>query len=225
MNTTEPANSKLGIRGMQPTFDHEAHTFRSPKFRSVVEEAIGFFRRTPIQPLPPPMRFLGGGVYAIYYIGGYDLYAKLTALNQQNYGYPIYVGKAVPPGWRTGRVSLSITPDLSRRLQEHAKSLRQVANLHEADFRCQFMILDGLESELVVPIEANLIRFYRPLWNVVVDGFGNHDPGSGRYNQAKSEWDVLHPGRYWAERLTGVSPILENIIVKIQHYFDHLEFP
>ncbi len=210
---------------MQPVFDYELHTFRSPNFRSVVEEAIEFFEQTPVQNLPPPGRFIGGGVYALYYTGSYDLYAKLAAINRQDYIlYPIYVGKAVPPGWRTGRVSTSVTSELYRRLQEHYKSLRQAVNLQEDQFHCRFMILDGLEGELVVPIEANLIRLYRPLWNVVVDGFGNHDPGRGRYNQAKSEWDVLHPGRHWAERLTGVSPVLENTIMKVQQYFENLGF-
>jgi hypothetical protein len=40
-----------------------------------------------------------------------------------------------------------------------------------------------------------------PLWNQKLDGFGNHDPGAGRYNQQRSPWDVIHPGRPWAARL------------------------
>jgi hypothetical protein len=78
------------------------------------------------------------------------------------------------------------------------------------------MILQGAEIDLVAAIEAELIRNYRPLWNTTVDGFGNHDPGSGRYNQAKSEWDALHPGRSWAEKLTGKPPKLKDIISKIE---------
>jgi hypothetical protein len=77
------------------------------------------------------------------------------------------------------------------------------------------MILDDLESDLIGPVEAELIRRYKPLWNTVVDGFGNHDPGSGRYDQARSEWDVLHPGRPWAERLTGASPQVNDILDRI----------
>lgn len=49
--------------------------------------------------------------------------------------------------------------------------------------------------------ESLLIGRFSPIWNTVVDGFGNHDPGSGRRNQARSRWDVLHPGRNWAELL------------------------
>lgn len=78
------------------------------------------------------------------------------------------------------------------------------------------MILEGIESDLVVPVEAELIRQYTPLWNTVIDGFGNHDPGSGRYNQARSEWDVLHPGRPWAKRLTGTSPVRKDVIEKVR---------
>jgi hypothetical protein len=167
---------------------------------------------------------MGGGVYALYYNGGYGLYAKLVELNRDTPTYPIYVGKAVPPGWRTGRVSASVTSDLHRRLREHARSLSQAANLDEKDFQCRFMILNDIESDLVVPVEAGLIRIYRPLWNTVIDGFGNHDPGSGRYNQAKSEWDVLHPGRAWAERLTGLASPIERVIAKIHGYFDRLDF-
>src|SRR5262249_6824895 len=50
--------------------------------------------------------------------------------------------------------------------------------------------------------ERLMIRTAAPVWNVVVDGFGNHDPGSGRYNQKVSPWDTLHPGRPWVIRLT-----------------------
>jgi hypothetical protein len=57
-------------------------------------------------------------------------------------------------------------------------------------------------------------------WNSYIDGFGNHDPGKGRYNQAKSEWDVLHKGRKWADKLQGQAPLMESILEKIQKYAD-----
>jgi len=180
---------------MTNSFDPARHVFHSPKFQSVVDDAIKFFARTPEHPLPPPAQFIGSGVYGLYYAGDYELYAKISVLNQSACVQPIYVGKAVPPGWRTARVIDSQTPDLHQRLNQHARSIQQGANLQIDHFKCRFMILSGVEGDLVVPIEAELIRRYRPLWNSVVDGFGNHDPGSGRYNQARSEWDILHPGR------------------------------
>jgi hypothetical protein len=197
-------------------FDYSLHVFHSPKFQSVVNEAIAFFTRTPVYQLPPPDSFAGSGVYGLYYVGDYKLYTKIASLNRKNCVQPIYVGKAVPPGWRTARATETTIPVLHRRLREHARSIQQARNLQAGDFRCRFMILGGIESDLVVPVEAELIRRFRPLWNSIVDGFGNHDPGRGRYNQARSEWDVLHPGRPWAERLTGESPRLEDVIAKIR---------
>jgi hypothetical protein len=199
-------------------FDSSRHVFRSPQFQSVVNDAITFLGATPAYTLPLPGAFGGCGVYALYYVGSFELYIKLAKKNKRGCVQPIYVGKAVPPGWRTGRVLGSESPDLYRRLTEHIRSIQQSANLRTEDFKCRFVILGGVESDLVVPIEAELIRRYQPLWNTLVDGFGNHDPGSGRYNQAKSEWDVLHPGRSWAERLTGQSPNLEEITARIQRF-------
>ena len=209
---------------MDTEFDYTAHVFRSPKFRSVVEEAVGFFAQTPLQLLPPHTRFVGGGVYALYYLGENELYAELSELNRRDCTHPLYVGKAVPPGWRTGRTRLSTTPDSYQRLREHTRSLRQTENLRVGDFQCRFVIFNDVESDLIVPVEASLIRHHKPLWNMVVDGFGNHDPGKGRYNQAKSEWDVLHPGRLWAERLTGVAPELNEIIANVKSHLESLGF-
>ena len=174
--------------------------------------------------LPPPHRFIGSGVYGLYYIGDFELYTKIAELNRDAYTQPIYVGKAVPPGWRKARAVDSETSDPHARLRQHTRSIQQAANLQIDDFRCRFMILGGIESDLVVPVEAELIRRYRPLWNTVVDGFGNHDPGKGRYNQARSEWDILHPGRLWVERLTGESAQLENVTAKVRQFLDQLPF-
>ena len=49
--------------------------------------------------------------------------------------------------------------------------------------------------------ESALIERFKPLWNVVVDGFGNNPQGRGRKNQERSRWDTLHPGRKAAEDL------------------------
>lgn len=198
--------------------DPNQHTFRSSELQSVVDQAIQFFINTPVHELPPPSQFIGSGVYAIYYSGGCEVYRKIAQRNKSNLCLPIYVGKAVAPGWRTGRSRLSRTPDLYHRLYEHSKSIQQTSNLLSGDFRCRFMILSGIEGDIVVPVEAELIRRHKPLWNTVVDGFGNHDPGSGRYEQSKSEWDALHPGRSWTENLRGKSPGLKIILRKIGDY-------
>lgn len=201
---------------MEASFERSLHVFHSPEFQSVVNDALKFFEGTPVYKMPLSKRFVGPGVYALYYVGQNELYSKLAEVNRKVCVQPIYIGKAVPPGWRTARIRTSGTADLYRRINEHRRSIEQSTNLKISDFQCRFMILTDLESDLIVPIEAELIRRYVPLWNSVVDGFGNHDPGKGRYNQAKSDWDVLHPGRGWAERLTGQATSEEEIVARIQ---------
>ena len=152
-------------------------------------------------PLPPEAPFIGGGVYAIYYTGSFPYYAKLSQLNKKSAEeIPIYVGKAVPTGRRKGGASFDVThgTELFRRLNEHSETIKAANNLNLHDFYCRYLVVD----DIWIPLgEALLIQDFRPVWNVVVDGFGNHDPGSGRYQQKKSPWDALHPGRNWAEKL------------------------
>ena len=65
----------------------------------------------------------------------------------------------------------------------------------EEPIYCRWLILDLVWIGLT---EQVLIAEYRPIWNVVVDGFGHHDQGTTRRNQKRSRWDTLHPGRPWA---------------------------
>lgn len=196
--------------------DLSLHTFRSPRLQAVVNEAVGFLEKTPLQLLPPPTRFEGTGVYALYYCGGFDLYSNIAAADPNECALPIYVGKAVPEGWRTSRTTSSASGELYRRLNEHGRSIMVAEHLSTTDFRCRFMLLLDAESQLIGAIEAGLIRKHSPIWNCLIDGFGNHDPGSGRYNQAPSEWDVLHPGRSWVSKLTGQPPNVTSIRAKLQ---------
>ena len=207
---------------MSQHVDITQHQFRSPKFNSVVREAADFFVQTPDQWLPPE-KFVGAGVYAIYYRGDFAPYQTLSQLNADSLKLPIYVGKAVPQGWRTGRVADAEKFNLHGRLREHAGNIRLAGNLKIEDFPCRFMILGGAETDLISPVEAELIRLHRPLWNYVVAGFGIHHPGSGRSNQARSEWDVLHPGRGFAALLTGQAVELHLIEDKIRSYMKSLE--
>lgn len=200
----------------QMEFNPTRHIFKSPKVHAIINESITFLNQTPAYYLPPPEPFTGTGVYSLYYLGNFDLYKKIACVNITECTQPIYVGKAVPKGWRTAREGSEEDATLTQRLSEHARSIKQCAGLDIKDFKCRFIILKGEESSMITIVEAALIRKFRPLWNTVIDGFGNHDPGSGRYDQAKSEWDILHPGRAWAERLRGKSPDLEKTKIKIK---------
>lgn len=142
--------------------------------------------------------FKGAGVYAIYYTGDFAPYRRLALLNGgEDPQAPIYVGKAIPAGGRkgggVGRATTTTT--LFRRLREHAESIECVSNLQLKDFVCRYLIVD----DIWIPLgESLLIAKYSPLWNTNLDGFGNHDPGKGRYQGLAPRWDVLHPGRSWA---------------------------
>lgn len=208
---------------MNFTFDRSKHIFYSQEFEELIKDTIRFFNGTPIQPIPPLEDFEGAGVYALYFIGKKGLYKNFHNINRLEFRQPIYVGKAVPKGWRQGRIAISSSHELYRRLCDHAKSIATVSNLDICDFVCRFMILENAASNMISTVEAALIRYYQPLWNCIVDGFGNHDPGSGRYKQERSEWDTLHPGRIWASRCAESSKSVDDIISDIKKYFIDLK--
>lgn len=153
----------------------------------------------PISALPPTA-FAGAGIYAIYYSGNFEHYTAIREGNLNNlWTQPIYVGKAIPKGGRKGGIGLEATAGnvLHRRLTEHARSIHEAHNLELSDFYCRYLVVD----DIWIPLgESLLIETFKPLWNVVLDGFGNHDPGGGRSNSQRSAWDMLHPGRNWASK-------------------------
>lgn len=207
-------------------FDRAKHVYRNDAFAELVKDAVRFFNGTPVHALPPSERFEGTGVYALYYTGCASPYAKYVELNRLEYRYPIYVGKAVPKGWRQARISDGdgvSSKELHSRLREHARSITQGLGLALEDFYCRFVIFEKEGSDMIGTIEAALIKLNKPLWNTAVDGFGNHDPGSGRYEQAKSSWDVLHPGRVWAEKCNGVAVNGLAVLANIERHFKFLE--
>lgn len=188
--------------------------------RNLAESVTDAMLSRPVEHLPPEP-FVGAGIYAIYYTGGFPLYSKIVTRNSHGkFKQPIYVGKAVPAGARKGGLGLGEDPGLAlyNRLCDHAKSIASASNLECEQFFCRYLAVDDIWIPLA---EALLIERFSPLWNQILDGFGNHDPGKGRYNQQRSLWDTLHPGREWAERLqpnsigqlevqTGVKHFVEN---------------
>ena len=142
-------------------------------------------------------------------------------LNRLAYSHPIYVGKAVPKGWRQSRISDSAatqSKELHTRLKEHSRNISTGSDLSLQDFSCRFVIFEQEGSDMISTIEAALIKLNRPLWNTALDGFGNHDPGSGRYEQAKSDWDVIHAGRLWAEKCKGHSKDASVILAHVERH-------
>jgi hypothetical protein len=153
-----------------------------------------------IVPLNNLQSFTGAGIYAIYYKGNFPAYKKISIKNAKEFIQPIYAGKAVPEGTRKGGlgIDVQIGENLYKRLLEHKKSIEAVENLKVNDFFCRYLLVD----DIWIPLgESLLIEKTKPLWNIVVEGFGNHNPGSGRHNQQVPAWDTIHPGRNWAKKL------------------------
>jgi len=178
----------------------EANPYNPLSKRNLAASIVTKLLHQDAQELPTP-NFAGAGLYLLYYTGSFEAYGKISEPNQKGrLKQPIYVGKAVPKGTRKGLEGFDVPHGqaLARRLKEHSDSITMVKNLELKDFRCRWLVVD----EVFIPLgESLLISHYRPLWNAVVDGFGNHPPGKGRAEGKKPMWDVLHPGRPWANLL------------------------
>ena len=172
--------------------------------------------KTP-EPLPPEKVFVGAGVYAIYYKGDFAPYSKIVS---PRYKVPIYVGKAVPTGGRKGQASTtpSSSNELFKRLKEHAKSVEQAENLKLQDFSCRHLVVLPVWVSIA---EQFLINHYRPIWNIVLEGFGNHDPGKGRKDMRRPRWDIVHPGRAWAKKLEAEES-REQLLEKLKEFFEKI---
>lgn len=153
-------------------------------------------------PLSSVDHISGAGVYVIYYTGPFPAYASISNANKAGaFKRPIYVGKAIPKGGRKGGISKDVAAGgaaLASRLRQHAASIDEASNLSLADFHVRHLVVD----DIWIPLGENiLIESFQPVWNRTIDGFGNKDPGRRRATQYKSPWDVLHPGRKFAEKL------------------------
>lgn len=175
------------------------------------------------QPLGQLQPFFGPGIYALYYKGSFKAYEPLAIRNATQFTAPIYVGKAVPAGARKGGgVGATSSRALFSRLREHAESINTSTNLQIEDFYCRFLVVE----DIWIPLsESLLISKFAPVWNSLIDGFGNHDPGAGRYAGFCPKWDVLHPGRAWAAKCKPRLNTPEQIEGEIADYFNSLVFP
>ncbi len=150
----------------------------------------------PIYPLSSLEPFEGSGIYVLYYTGEFEPYKIIAEKNQgEKWQQPIYVGEATRKGGRKGGVLAEGPPGkaIFERLGNHADSIRHVSNLNVEHFWCRYLVL----KDFFIPLcESLLIDHNKPIWNKLIDGFGNKALGGPRQaEQQKSMWDVLHPGR------------------------------
>ena len=101
-------------------------------------------------------------------------------------------------------------------IRQLAASVNEVINLDLSDFWVRYLVVD----DIWIPLGENiLIETFKPAWNRAVDGFGNKDPGRRRKTQFRSPWDVLHPGRLFAEKLAE-SPVTATFMeTRVSDYF------
>ena len=183
---------------------------RIPLGESVVRALL----ERPCEPLPPGERFRGAGIYALYYTGDFAPYEPISS---EDCEVPIYVGKAVPPGSRSGvgGTETRTGRQLYNRLNKHSASIDEATNLDLADFRFRHLVVE----DIWIPLgESLLIRRFQPLWNSVVQGFGLNDPGSRRYGGDRSDWDQIHPGRSWRDRMVehrSTDEILDDVRARL----------
>jgi Eco29kI restriction endonuclease len=161
--------------------------------------------------------FKGAGIYALYYTGKFETYELMAERNREKrFEFPIYIGKAVPAGARKGTV-------LWGRLKEHAETINAASTtLKLSDFHCRLLIVDDIWIPLA---ESLLISKFSPIWNKYLDGFGNHDPGKGRYNGLRPLWDVLHPGRGWADKCQARTETALQVGASVSSYLKTAAVP
>ena len=160
----------------------------------------------------------GAGVYAIYYSGDFEVYEPVADANRDGvFSKPIYVGKAIPKGGRKGGLTKdsSVGRALAARLGQHATSIDEAENLDLGDFHVRHLIVE----DIWIPLGENmLIETFKPIWNRAIDGFGNKDPGRRRADQYKSPWDILHPGRKFAEKLADSGLTATFLLQRVADY-------
>lgn len=183
--------------------------------RSVAEALLA----STVLPLEQTGELIGAGVYAIYYVGDFPPYKPIAERNRGNaFSQPIYVGKAVPKGARKGGLSFDASKGrpLRDRLRVHAASIRDAENLRIEEFYYRSLVVD----DIWIPLGENMmIEQFKPIWNLVIDGFGNKTPGARRETQYRSAWDVLHPGRKGFQNLASGSLTQEQAIQRLTDYF------
>lgn len=173
----------------------------------------------PVIPLSSVQRFNGAGVYALFYSGDFPAYRDLALANREQPGsWAIYIGKAEAENHRKGdpdQQSILDGPKLFNRIQSHKKSIEAATNLRVDDFSVRYLVVAPTWVQLA---EIIAIKLHRPVWNSLIDGFGNHDPGKGRRNGMRPRWDTLHPGRTWAEQLQERPELTSTVESELINY-------
>ena len=172
-------------------------------YDNLMAGTVAYFETQEQRPLSDVSEVEGPGIYALYYEGAMVEYQPVADGIR-----PIYAGKAVPKGSRTGGAELDVQhPALRDRLRQHVRSVEQAINLSVEEFSYRAL---AIVPVWIVFAEQALIKKYKPVWNSCLDGFGKHDQGRRRRATERSWWDTLHPGRSWTEGETEIKTVEET---------------
>ncbi|MDX3657595.1 Eco29kI family restriction endonuclease [Streptomyces sp. ID05-26A] len=177
-------------RGRQSKRDAESVNYVPASFDPLSTEQISTticerFERQPLVAMGSDLpQFEGAGLYAIYYRGeGIEFYRPLSNLQ-----IPVYVGRARSIAGRTNKVN---PKRLFGRLRDHRESIIG-GNLPVAEFRFRALLMPDVHIDLG---ENGLVNGYRPVWNVLLTGFGGREQGQRTRQATKTKWDTVHAGR------------------------------
>ncbi|NTV62722.1 MAG: Eco29kI family restriction endonuclease [Oscillochloris sp.] len=188
-------------------------------YENLGQSLISAVLARPIEPIQRLSPFEGPGLYAIYYTGHFRAYQEIAERNRgSEFSMPIYIGKAEPAGARKGGRIAGGGTSLYKRLSEHIASLVAASDPGEQfmveDFFCRYLVV----TPVWIPLgESMLIDRFRPIWNVLIDGFGNHPPGENRAGK-RSAWDTIHPGRPWAAPLKDHDRSRAELIERVREH-------
>lgn len=155
--------------------------------------------------------FYGAGVYAIYCNGPSSIYSPISRTET-----PIYVGKADPPSGAKNIIEQATK--LYSRLNEHRRNIEKVEGIEVGDFECRAL---AVQSGYQSAAESHLISLFKPVWNnetAILYGVGKHGDSSETRSNNRSPWDIVHPGRKWAEN-NPASKTLEQITSEVSEHF------
>jgi hypothetical protein len=101
-------------------------------------------------------------------------------------------------------------------LLEHRKTIERCDNLLLADFQVRYL---PVEEMFVAGARRLMLGDHRPVWNIVVEGFGFHEPGQGRLAAKRPPWDELHPGRSWAAQMAPGMRSVQELRAAVRRHF------
>ncbi len=214
-------NSRQFARGDDESSSAELAGFFDPLRRENLERSVQWaLEAAPAIPLAREPLAKGGGLYALYYNGSHELYRAVASTGNS---VPLYVGTAVSGRRGIGSMGGSPRATLRLALKYRRQAIEQCEDLNLSDFQVRYLPVEDL---WIPGAESLMLGDYRPVWNTIAPGLGNHRPGSGRRSEQRPAWDELHPGRSWATKLTPCRRSAEDLRIAIlQHFAETVDRP